>query len=292
MTRNPNAVTAFILALTLGSAQHATAQQHNAVIAIDIALEPGQIMEDRALAANAALLADFPKGFPLDETHRAHVTLLQAYVRTAALDKLYAAAKRVLAKEDVAHWKLKATKYSPLILEPIGAVVIDVELTPDLVRLQRELIKATAPFTVKMGTKAAFYTTPEEPDILPWLIDYVASYVSKYSGENFHPHVTVGIANAAFVKKMAAGPFEPITFSPDAATVYQLGDYGTARKQLRVLDQWPAPARAAQGLLESIPLRRGYLPGYLGAAVSADAAAFPIATPAIAAARRPSSVAP
>jgi hypothetical protein len=173
-------------------------------------------------------------------------------------------------------------------------VVIDVELTPDLVRLQRELIKATAPFTVKTGTKAAFYTTPEEPDILPWLIDYVATYISKYSGENFHPHVTVGIANAAFVKKMAAGPFEPVTFSPDAATVYQLGDYGTARKQLRVLDQWPAPAHAAQGLLESIPLRPGYLPGHLGAAVSADAdaAAFSIATPAIAAAPRPSSVAP
>jgi hypothetical protein len=232
-----------VLVLTLESAQHAAAQQDNAVTAIDIALEPGQAMEDRAHAANAALHADFPKGFPLDATHRAHVTLLQSYVRTADLEKVYAAANGVLAKEDVAHWRLRATKYSPLILDPIGAVVIDVEVTPDLVRVQRELIEAETPFTVKTGTAAAFYTTPNEPDIIPWLIDYVATYVSKSSGENFFPHVTVGIANAAFVKTMAAGPFEPITFSPDAATVYQLGDYGTARKQLRVLDQWPYHGR-------------------------------------------------
>ena len=192
--------------------------------------------------------------------------LLQAYVRTADLEKVYAAAKGVLTKEDVAHWKLNATKYSSLILGPIGAVVIDVELTPGLVRLQRELIKAEAPYTVKTGTVAAFYTTPDEPDIIPWLMDYVATYVLKSSGENFHPHVAVGIGNTAFVKTMAAGPFEPITFSPDAATVYQIGDYGTARKQLAVLDQWPAPASAAQRLLESIPLPPGYLPGYLKAA--------------------------
>jgi 2'-5' RNA ligase superfamily len=241
MIRYSKPVTSLViaLALTLGAALHATARQEAPVTAIDVALEPGQAMEDRAHAANAALLADFPKGFPLDATHRAHVTMLQCYVRTADLDKVYAAANGVLAKEEVAHWRLRATKYSPLILGPIGAVVIDVDVTPDLVRLQRELIEAEAPFTVKTGTTAAFYTTPEEPDIIPWLVDYVATYVTKYSGENFHPHVTVGIGNAAFVKTMAAGPFEPITFSPDAATVYQLGDYGTARKELKVLDQRP-----------------------------------------------------
>jgi hypothetical protein len=227
------------LVLTLGAARHAAAQSETSVTAIDIALEPGQVMGDRALEANAALRADYPKGFALDETHHAHVTLLQCYVRTADLDKVYAAANGVLAKEDVAHWKLRADRYSALILGPIGAIVIDVEVTPDLARLQKELIEAEAPFTVKTGTASAFYTTPEEPNIIPFLIDYVATYVTKYSGENFHAHVTTGIANAAFVKTMAAGPFEPITFSPDAATVYQLGDYGTARKQLKVLEQRP-----------------------------------------------------
>jgi acid phosphatase (class A) len=249
-----NVVIALVLAL--GTAERAVAQQEAAVMAVDIALEPGQAMEDRALEANAALRADYPKGFALDATHHAHVTLLQCYVRVADLDKFYAAANRVLVKEDVAHWKLRAVKYSALIIEPIGAVVIDVEATPDLTRLQHELIEAESPFIVKTATAAAFYSTPEEPDIIPWLIDYVATYIHKSSGKNFHPHVTVGIANAAFVKTMAAGPFDPITFSPDAATVYQLGDYGTARKKLQVLDERSVAAG-------TIPLPPGYLPGYL-----------------------------
>ena len=168
MIRRSRTVVGIFIVLMLTLVQNAAAQQDNAVIAIDIALEPGQAMEDRAHAANAVLLADFPKGFPLDATHHAHVTLLQCYVRTADLDKVYAAANGVLAKEDVAHWKLRATRYSSLILGPIGGVVIDVEATPDLVRLQRELIEAVAPFTVKTGTTAAFYTTPDEPDIIPF----------------------------------------------------------------------------------------------------------------------------
>jgi 2'-5' RNA ligase len=230
-------VVAFALALSV--AERAAAQLETPVTAIDVALEPGQAMEDRAHSANAALLADYPKGFPLDATHRPHVTILQCYVRTSDLDKVYAAANRVLAREHVEKWKMTADKYSAFVLGSIGAVVIDVKVTPDLLRLQRELIAAEAPFTVKTGTAAAFYTTPEEPGISPWLIDYVATYVPKSSGDNFHPHVTVGIANAVFVKTMAAGPFESITFSPEAATVYQLGDYGTARKELRILDKGP-----------------------------------------------------
>lgn len=239
MTEYLKVLTSLFIAfvLTLGATQPAAAQPDNSVTAIDVALEPGSAMENRALAANAILLADFPKGFALDATHHAHITMLQCYVRTADLDKVYAAANGVLAKEDVAHWKLTAVKYSALILGQIGGVVIDVKETPDLHRLQRELIAAEAPFTVKTGTAAAFYTTPEEPDIIPFLFDYVATYTTKYSGKNFHPHVTVGIATAAFATSMAAGPFEPIDFSPDAATVYQLGNYGTARKLLKVLDQ-------------------------------------------------------
>ena len=69
------------------------------------------------------------------------------------------------------------------------------------------------------------------------VIEDRAAYVPKSSGQNFDPHVTVGIRNAGFVKTMAAGPFDPITFSPEAASIYQPGDYGTARKELKVLDQ-------------------------------------------------------
>jgi hypothetical protein len=98
------------LALALGFAQGAVAQQ-NPVTAIDIALEPDSTMIQHVNDANARLLKSFPKGFPLDETHHPHVTMLQQFVRTDDLDKIFAAANAVLAKEKPAAWTLKAFKY-------------------------------------------------------------------------------------------------------------------------------------------------------------------------------------
>lgn len=209
--------------------------QIDPVVAIDIALEPDQGVEDRALATNAELKRNYPKGYALDATHRAHVTILQRYVRTADLEKVYRAASAVITKEDVAHWKLTGESYYTLPANGVGAVMMAVRRTPDLVRLQQELIAAEAPFTVKSGNTAAFFTTPEEPDIVPSLIRYVGTYVPKASGDYFVPHVPIGVANVLFTEKLAAEPFDPITFSPIGASVYQVGNYGMARKELYLL---------------------------------------------------------
>jgi hypothetical protein len=48
-------------------------------------------------AVNARLLKQFPKGFALDATHHPHISMLQRYVRTSDLDRVYAAAGKVLA---------------------------------------------------------------------------------------------------------------------------------------------------------------------------------------------------
>jgi hypothetical protein len=66
------------------------------IIAIDIALEPDATMVHHAEAVNARLRSVFPKGFSLDATHHPHITMLQRYVRTADLEKIYAAAEKVL----------------------------------------------------------------------------------------------------------------------------------------------------------------------------------------------------
>ena len=68
-------------------------------------------MIEHAESVNARLLKDFPKGFALDASHRPHITMLQRYVRTADLDKVYAAAGKVLASGKVTGMKLKAFKY-------------------------------------------------------------------------------------------------------------------------------------------------------------------------------------
>jgi 2'-5' RNA ligase len=211
----------------------------NPVTAIDIALEPDATMIQHAQADNARLLKAFPKGFALDATHHPHVTMLQQFVRTADLDKVYAAANKVLASEKPLTWKLKAYKYYYIPDPPVGLAGIVVEPTDDLLRLQHELIDAVAPFTEKTGTTAAFMSTEDGHDIQKSLIDYVAHFVTIAAGKKFNPHVTIGVATEVYLKKMLAEPFEAFTFSPAGASVYQLGSFGTARKELHALELKP-----------------------------------------------------
>ncbi len=209
--------------------------QQNAVTAIDIALEPDATMMQHAKAANARLLKAFPKGFALDATHQPHVTMLQQFVRTADLDKVYAAANKVLESEKPATWKLKAFKSYYIPSPPVGLAGIVVEPTEDLLRLQQKLIDAVAPYTEKSGTAAAFMSTEDGHDIQAFLIDYVANFVTIAAGKKFNPHVTIGVGTEAYLNEMLAEPFDAFTFSPAGASVYQLGSFGTARKELKAL---------------------------------------------------------
>jgi 2'-5' RNA ligase len=224
--------------LILGHVAPSGAQQ-NPVTAIDIALEPDATMIQRAKAANARLLKAYPKGFALDATHQPHITMLQQFVRTAELDSVYAAADKVLANYKPTTWRLKAFKYYYIPDPPIGIAGIVIEPTEDLIKLQQELLDAVAPFTVKTGTTAAFVTTEEGRDIQQSLIAYVANFASIGAGKKFNPHVTTGVATEAYLKEVLAEPFEAFTFSPAAASIYQLGTFGTARKELKMLSLKP-----------------------------------------------------
>jgi len=91
MLRYMDALAAFLVSIGLPfvCVQTSSAQQ-NPVTAIDIALEPDATMIQHAEAANARLRKVFPEGYALDATHRPHITMLQRFVRTADLDKVYA----------------------------------------------------------------------------------------------------------------------------------------------------------------------------------------------------------
>jgi 2'-5' RNA ligase len=209
--------------------------QPNPVTAIDIALEPDATMLRHAMAANARLLKAFPKGFALDETHHPHVTILQQFVRTDDLDKVFAAANAVLAKEKPTTWTLKAFKYYYIPAPPIGLAGIVVEPTEDLHRLQDELITAVAPYVAKTGTPAACFSEEGGRDIQEFLITYVENFVTAAAGKHFNPHVTIGVGMETYLNEMLAEPFPSFTFSPVGASVYQLGSFGTARKELKAL---------------------------------------------------------
>jgi hypothetical protein len=210
----------------------ASAAKQNDVTAIDILLDPDATMIQKATAANAQLLKNFPKGFTLGGSHAPHVTMLQRYVKTAALDQVYAAADKVFATENPPTWKLTAFKYYYIPAKPIGLGGIVIKPTPDMLRLQQKLIDAVKPFTVPMGTAAAFVTTPQDPDIIPQAIQYIAAFVPDHSGDHYSPHVSIGVGLIDFLDAMVAAPFENFTFSPAGASIYHLGNYGTAMTKL------------------------------------------------------------
>ncbi len=210
----------------------------NAVTAIDILLEPDATMVQHAQAVNERLLKVFPKGFSLDASHRPHITLVQRFVLTKNLDKVYAAVGKVFASAKVTGLKLEAFKYYYMPDKDLGLSGIVVKPTPELIKLEMQVIDAVTPYSVKTGTSAAF-VTGDVPEVLPELITYVSEFVPKSCGEHYHPHVTTGLAPRGYLDKMLAEPFENFTFSPAGAAVYHLGHYGTAAKKLHQFNLKP-----------------------------------------------------
>jgi len=240
MKGNMNRFLTFLAALTIGplallleTAQPVMADEQNSVTAIDIVLEPDATMVKHAEAINERLLKEYPKGFTLGTTHHPHISCLQRYVKTADLDKVYAAIDKVLATEKPAHWKLTAHKYYYIPWKDIGLAGIVIEPTGDLIRYQKKLIDAVTPFTVETGTAAAYVTTREDPDINQPTIDYVTTFVPNETGEKFNPHVTVGLAPQDYLRNLMEENFKPFTFSPTGVSVYHLGNFGTAREKLK-----------------------------------------------------------
>ena len=209
------------------------------VTAIDILLQPDATMLAQAAANNARLLKAYPQGFALDETHTPHITMLQCFVRTADLEKLYAAEEKVLAAANVNAMKLEAFKLYYAPAGATGVAGICAKPTPAILKLQADIIAAAKPFMVQTGPVSSFTAPHEDPANDAAIIGYVSTFVPKMSGENFNPHVSTGVAPKEYLDKMLAAPFEPFAFSPAGAAVYQLGPFGTAAKRLKQWDLQP-----------------------------------------------------
>jgi hypothetical protein len=216
-----------------------TAPDAAGVTAIDILLKPDATILQHAEASNARLLKVYPKGFALDATHRPHITMVQRFVRTADLDKVYAAAGQVLAHAHVKAMKLEAFKYYYAPAGAVGVAGICAKPTPEIIKLQADVIAAVKPFTVETGSIDAFTAPHDDPASDAALIQYVSTFVPKMTGKNFNPHVSTGVALRDYLDKMLAESFESFTFSPSGAAVYQLGPFGTAAKKLKEWDLKP-----------------------------------------------------
>ena len=220
------------LAAAVAIRPRGAAAQPAPLTAIDILIEPGPAMLRRAEAANARLRSVYPDGFSLDATHRPHITLLQAFVPTAALDRVYAATATALATEQPGGWTLTAVRYYFLPVGDLGAAGIVVEASENLRRLHGKVVEAVRPFIAPGGTAAAFATTPEAPGVGQTTIGYVTTFLDQAAGPRFNPHVTIGMAPQSYLRGMLAEPFETFTFGVAGVAAYQLGDLGTARRKL------------------------------------------------------------
>jgi hypothetical protein len=215
-----------------------------ALTAVDVLLVPDETAQARATALNAALRRGFPPGFALDETHHAHVTVLQRYVRSHALDPALQAVAHAVAAYDLATLSLRACGVVGAELgTPPGTLLasIDFASAPELQTLQAALIVALRPFTAWDGTAAAFLTLPGEPAVGDATVAYVERFVPAHSAERYSPHLTFGVGKREVVEDLEAGPFVAFEALVSAVAVYRVGDLGAARQLLK---SWPLDSAA------------------------------------------------
>lgn len=226
------------LALTAGRAAHAAAPvsepvaDPNQVIAIDVLLEPSPELARFAESANASLRKDVPTGYTLGAEQIPHISLVHRYVRAGDLPRIEAELATLLAADNPLVFPLTAYCYEHAKWEGYALMVIAIERSSQLSRVQGKVADAVQPFAVPTGTAAAFSTSREIPKIEPGIVDYVQNFIPKSSGKNYKPHITIGLAHEDIAKDLEAIRFPHRTFRPAAVAIYQLGGYGTAQKKL------------------------------------------------------------
>jgi hypothetical protein len=201
------------------------------VIAIDILIEPDRAMTEKAKSVNARLRRNHPDGFAFDESHVPHITLAQRYVRASDLDGLASALTEALRSGPTLPLELRATGYASNASSTTSVVVCVVQRSLDLLELASKVLDAVRPYAVAGGTANAFFGAPGE-EIDPETIRYVEDFEPACTGQRYDPHVTLGAGRPDFVERLSSEPFEEFTFSGPKLAIYQLGNFGTARKLL------------------------------------------------------------
>jgi hypothetical protein len=206
--------------------------------AIDILILPDETMLGRATALNEEMRESVHEGFALDANHTPHITLLQRYVRSADLDRAFEAVAAVIDAADPGALELRGVKvaHMEVAAEPgLGLAGLVVQPSQGVLDLQASLIAAVEPYVESGGTADAYVTTAEEPEINEDTISYVERYVPDHSGENYLAHVTVGLAKLDFLTELESRPFDAFAFHPAGFAIFQLGNNGTAQRELKKL---------------------------------------------------------
>src|SRR5438093_7148061 len=127
--------------------------------------------------------------------------MIQCFVRTADLDKVFAAAHKVLARANPNAMKLEAFKYYYAPGGAVGVAGICAKPTPELIKLQADIIAAVKPFTWKPVPMARSPRRTMIPLSTPQSSN-TSRRLSKQTSEHFNPHDSTGVAPKEYLHQM------------------------------------------------------------------------------------------
>ena len=220
----------FITLFSYTSAFNSVKMQ-STVSAIDVLLDPDQTMLDSAKVYNDLMRKNYPDGFALDASHTPHVTVLQCFVNTADLEKVFSAVENIVINEKPETDVFTATGFYFIPYKGLGLAGITAKPTAQLLTFQLKIIEALKPYVVQ-GTAAAFVPNADGTPVAAPSANYVNGFILQQSGSKYNPHVTIGLAKESYLKEMIAKPFNHFTFKSPSVSIYQLGDFGTAQVKL------------------------------------------------------------
>ena len=219
-----------LIFLILGSMGFSCSPTRNNLIAIDVLLTPSEIVDQQALHLSALINDNNPSSMQLDDNHIPHITLLQCYVKESDLTEIKKSLKGLF--EIIKAENLYASKMVYNKETEDSFAMIQIDNTEPLSKIHSEAIIRLKPFIVKIGNETAFVPNPDGSPIDAFTIEYVSEFIEKYSYDNFDPHISLGVAEKVFLDSLQGNVFQPIRFKSPSLDLYQLGDSGTAQKQL------------------------------------------------------------
>lgn len=205
------------------------------LLAINILLEPDEVMSRWAKLHNDLLREDYPAGFALEDgSHAAHITVLQGYIRERDLGKIIDAVKSVSAELSISRLRLSAGEmyFSAPGAESLGMAGVGTTKPPELVRFQKAVVDAVRPFLAGQASSGAFVPNDDGSQISHGMTASVQNFIRKNTGEHYSPHVTLGFCRERFCRPLVKRSKPSFNFGIRGVGIYQMGESGTARKKL------------------------------------------------------------
>ena len=200
------------------------------IIAIDVLLTLPEKVYGQAVQLNKAIVKENPSNFTFDDTHIPHITLLQCYISEEDLPNVKKELKGLYKTVENETLWIEELQYSKEKEESFSS--IGIKKSDGLVSLHKKTIELLKPYMTADGSQQSYIQNESGKPIDQFTIDYVPKFVSDYSYENYNPHISLGVAKTTLLDSLNRNIFQPMKFQAASISVFQLGDFGTARKLL------------------------------------------------------------